>query len=268
MSNSDAKFAKSIEKIIDIFASGKIPDAVAHSVIPMPDIPSAKWKGLRNRILVFVHTEMVGKDMDCRTFKQWKDVGRYPTGKGTGFDLWRPNIRKKEEEGEEKTYVTGFRSFSVFSLSDTKGKEIKTVDIEPPTAPPLIEVAEKWGVNVKYTFTSSSWGSYSPSQDAITLATHDESTFFHELAHAAHNRVLKKRGEKIQGGQHPFQEIIAELSAATLGLLVGRQTGTEGRSYRYIENYAKEQGIGTVEACRAVLDDVDQCLQLIMGDRK
>ena len=265
---TEKKFAESIEKIIGIFASGQIPEAIAHSVIPMPDIPSAKWKGLRNRLLVFIHTAMEGKSMDCRTFKQWKEVGRYPTGKGTGFYLWRPDIRKKKEEGkEDQTYIAGFRSFIVFSYSDTKGDEIEMPEVEPAEPPPLIEVAEAWGINVDYTFSNNSyWGTYSPIKDDITLATHDESTFFHELSHAAHKRVRDARGEEyITVGQDPIKEIVAELSAATLCHLVGRrERSTEGRSYQYIAQYASEAGISPVDACKTVLDDVDKVLQLIM----
>jgi len=66
---------------------------------------------------------------------------------------------------------------------------------------PLIERAKEWGISVKslpgnYFFH----GSYSKAQKKISLATDEEGVFFHELAHAGHEKVngdLKK-------GQDPF----------------------------------------------------------------
>lgn len=264
---TDQKFTDSINKIIEIFESGQIPDAIAHSTIPMPDIPSAKWKGMRNRILLYIETVMQGKSLDARTFKQWKQLGRYPTGK-SGFYLWRPNIVKEKDKktGEEETFITGFRPFVVFSYSDTKGKDLpESPDTNPAETPPLMDVAKKWGIDVSYLpSVVGFWGSYNPSSDQIELATHDESTFFHELAHAAHNRVVKARNEELKREQDPFQEITAELTAAVLCTLVGKQPSNEGMRYKYISKYAEDAKITPVEACRKVIDDVDKCLQLIL----
>ena len=268
---TDQKFADSINKIIEIFESGQIPDAIAHSTIPMPDIPSAKWKGMRNRILLYIETVLQGKSMDARTFKQWKEVGRYPTA-GTSFYLWRPNIVKQKDKktGEDESFITGFRPFVVFSYSDTKGKELpEAPDTNPAEVPPLMDVAEKWGIDVSYLpSVVGFWGAYSPSLDNIELATHDESTFFHELSHAAHSRVVKTRGEQLKKEQDPFQEIIAELTAAVLCTLVGRQPINEGMRYKYISRYATEAKITPVDACRKVIDDVDKCLQLILNSHE
>jgi len=39
--------------ILDKFKSGDIPEAVAYSMYPIPDIPSAKWS-LLNRTIMFL----------------------------------------------------------------------------------------------------------------------------------------------------------------------------------------------------------------------
>jgi (E)-4-hydroxy-3-methyl-but-2-enyl pyrophosphate reductase len=53
----------------------------------------------------------------------------------------------------------------------------------------LMELAEKWFSSILYTGTSmGEHGSYSPSQNALRLCTHDEGTFFHELAHKADDK--------------------------------------------------------------------------------
>ena len=64
---------------------------------------------------------------------------------------------------------------------------------------PLIERAEEWGISVKavpgnYRY----YGYYQPGRNEIALATPEESVFFHELAHAAH--------EKVKGALKPGQD--------------------------------------------------------------
>lgn len=77
-------------------------------------------------------------------------------------------------------------------------------------------------------------------QGGIALATPEEMTIFHEMSHAAHERV--KKG--LKAGQYPLQEIVAELSAQTLCHLVGKKANhTFGNSYRYIERYAKKANL-------------------------
>ena len=264
------KFAASINSIIDIFESGDIPEAIAHSTIPLPDVPCAKWHGLVNRLIMYINTHYKDKHFDCRTFVQWKEVSRYPKKGSKSFALWRPDIRKAKDKatGEEETYLAGFRAFNVFSYSDTDGEELDYVtEIEPPEPPPLVEVAEEWGVDVSYVPTANFWGAYNPSADDIKLATHDESTFFHELAHAAHKRVLKEKGRDLYPGQHTLQEVVAELTSAVLCRAVGKQEPATGRSYTYIKAYAEKIDMTPVEVCRRVLEEVDKCLQLILANR-
>jgi len=107
------------------------------------------------------------------------------------------------------------------------------------------------------------WGAYSPMQDDIVLATHDEQVFFHELAHGAHARVLQAEKRTIQGGQHWDQEIIAELAAVTLARCYGREVENAGQSYKYIQREAAKEGIDVHRACLSVLKDVQKVLNLI-----
>ena len=170
-----------------------------------------------------------------------------------------------EDPGAEGFMVIGFSPFCVHSYTDTSGAEIEELTFEPKEAPPLIEVAEKMGVAVSYKPTSHSigWGSYSPNQENISLATHDEEVFFHELAHHVHKLVLKEREVELQSGQVALQEITAELAAAVLCRLVGRATAENGFSFKYISGYAERAGLDPLEACKLVLDDVEQILTKI-----
>ena len=72
-----------------------------------------------------------------------------------------------------------------------------------------------------------------PGKMAIALASPEECVFFHELAHAGHDKLAP-----LKPGQDWKQEIVAELSAAVLCRLVGKKPDNLGQSYRYIEKYA------------------------------
>jgi antirestriction protein ArdC len=93
------------------------------------------------------------------------------------------------------------------------------------------------------------------------MTTQEEKVLFHELSHYVDNKL---NGE-LKGGQDPTQEIVAELSAAALGFLVGKD-GTKylGNHYRYIESYAKEMKLTTHTACLKVLNRVEKIIKYIM----
>ena len=66
-----------------------------------------------------------------------------------------------------------------------------------------------------------------------------------------------------------MQEIIAELSAAVLCRVIGKQPGdTLGNSYRYIDAYAKKLGIKPHCACMKVMGDTEKVLHLILDAGK
>jgi len=104
-------------------------------------------------------------------------------------------------------------------------------------------------------------GYFCQEQKEIALATREESVFFHELAHAAHQRIS---GE-LKGGQEWKQEIVAELSAASLCKIVGKTSKFLGNQYQYIEQYAREANLTPWQACMKVLSDVEKVLNLILG---
>ena len=86
--------------------------------------------------------------------------------------------------------------------------------------------------------------------------------FFHEISHCAHyllNGGLKR-------GQDPLQEIIAELSAQTLAIIVGKSAeDTVGNSYRYIQKFADQLNISPHTACLKVMSETEQVLDIILN---
>jgi hypothetical protein len=151
---------------------------------------------------------------------------------------------------------------AVFRYEDTDGKPLDYEMLELPDMP-LTERAEEWGINVKavpgnYRY----YGAYSMDRKEIALATTEECVFFHELSHAAHEKVIGS----LKGGQHPMQEIVAELSAQALCKLVGKQAqDTMGNSYRYIERYAEKINLNPYSACMKVISETEKVLSLILN---
>ena len=62
-----------------------------------------------------------------------------------------------------------------------------------------------------------------------------------------------------------MQEIIAELSAAVLCRMVGKELDTIGNSYRYIKRYSEKLSLSPHQACLKVLADTEKVLNLILG---
>lgn len=250
-----------LQEIVQLFETGDLPEAIARTTISMPDIPARKWS-LGNRLLLWA-----AGTLDARTFLQWQAAGRHPCKGCKAIYILQPityKLQREEEvpEDKEEVHLAGFKVKPVFRAEDTEGAPLD-YQLEPSEPPPLWEVAEAWGVQVRY-LPQTVEGVYGYHRSGglrieIGLHTHDTQVFCHELAHEAHSRV---RGS-LKGGQHWDQEIVAELTAATLCRLLGTQPN-EGASYRYIRHYAESAGQDVGRACMAVLRDVEACLRLIL----
>jgi hypothetical protein len=251
------KVKQILASIVNTFKSGDIPEAIALASFPVPDIPSTHWSFLNRTVMYLSGT------VDARGFRQWKESDRWVKKGSTAIYILVPCFKKvtDKESGDETDVLRFFKASPVFRYEDTDGKDLDYRQIELP-ALPLMERAENWGIEVKaipgnYQFR----GYYSQDRSLIALATPEEKTFFHELAHAAHGKVkgsLKK-------GQQPLQEIVAELSAQALCRMVGKKDkDTTGNSYIYIERYAKDINLSAHNACLKVLKETEKVLNLIL----
>jgi hypothetical protein len=225
-----ASIKDTVNRIITLFEQGDIPQAIAFSLFPIPKIPSTSWS-MMNRLLMFFSATQ-----DARGFRQWKQVKRYVKKGSKAFHILVPCITTvvDEETEEERKILKGFTCAPVFRFEDTDGEPLDYEQIKVPDFP-LIERAQEWGISVKaIPGRYSYWGYFSQTRNEIALATPEETVFFHELAHAAHARLLGT----LKPGQHWAQEIVAELSAVALSRLVGKTTSSLGNSYRYIADHA------------------------------
>lgn len=252
----NAKVKEVLAGVLDRFRSGDIPEAMAVAMFPPANVPSAKWSLLNRTVMFFSGTA------DARGFRQWQAAGRRIKKGSKAVYILVPFLKKvKNEAGGEDQALLGFGLRPVYRMEDTEGQTLDYEQLELP-AFPLLYRAKEWGISVKavpgnYRF----YGYYSPDRKEIALATPAEKTFFHELSHAAHERVQAK----LKPGQDPLQEIVAELSAQVLCRMVGRQPGDSfGNSYHYIDNYAQKLNLSPLAACVKVMADVEKVINLIL----
>ncbi|RPH51693.1 MAG: antirestriction protein [Desulfobacteraceae bacterium] len=253
------KVKEALNKILERFESGDIPEAVAYSMFPIPNLPCSNWS-LINRTLVFL-----SGSMDARGIRQWNSVNRFVKQGMKAIYILVPFIRNVEDDlGENQHRLLGFGVAPVFTVESTEGEPLTEYEnIQVPADLSLLDRAHEWGISIKavpgnYQF----YGFYAPGRKEIAIATSQEVVFFHELAHAGHHILLKGN---IRNGQDPLQEVVAELSASVLSLIVGKSIeDTTGNSYRYIQKYAEQLNMSVHTACVKVLADTEKVLNLII----
>ncbi len=255
------KVKQVLNSIVEKFKSGEIPQAVAMACFPTPDTPSSHWS-FTNRIIMFL-----SGTGDARGYRQWKDADRFVKKGSHPIHILAPYFKKEidEESGEEKKVLKYFNPVPVFRFEDTGGEKLDYQSYEIPNLP-LKSRAMEWGISLKLIPGNYNYyGYYSSKRKEIVLASPEEIVFFHELAHAGHEKV---KGH-LKSGQDPLQEIIAELSAQALCRLVGKRTeDTTGNSFRYIERYAKKIKKSAHYACLYVVSETEKVLNLILDGQK
>jgi hypothetical protein len=182
------KVKQALESILQRFKSGDIPEAIAYSMFPIPNIPASRWS-LLNRTLMFI-----SGTSDARGFNQWKQVNRYVKKGSKAITILAPRfIRRQEEDAEEaKSILVGFLGVPVFKVEDTDGEPLDYQKIELPELP-LMEVAKEWGISIKAIPGNNRYfGYFSQDRREIALATKEETVFFHELSHYADFLIMPR----------------------------------------------------------------------------
>ncbi len=255
---STQKAIEQLQKIVDAFSSEEFPDMVKATYLKLKvGRPSDSWS-MSNRLFMFI-----AGTGDARGYRQWQKVGRQVRKGSKAAYILAPCVAKRTIQGpdgeEDREFVTGFRCVPVFRFEDTEGDDLEIADsnVEPP---PLLEVARKWGADVKYDETvRGEEGSFSKGRGLIRLCTSDPKVFFHELAHLAHSRI-----EDLKPGQDPEQETVAELAAAVLARMYGH--AADANSYNYIAHYSKEATPEEVgRSCVRVMSKVEKVLDMILS---
>ena len=249
-----------LQKVVQLFSSKQLPDLCAKALINSPAKPSSRWSFGNQLLMLLAGTN------DARGFRQWNEVGRSVSKGAKAFFILGPvrkRVKRKLSDGHAETteefadVLVGFMPVPVFRYEDTNGQALPVY--APKTPPPLMEVAERFGMKVQYErLAPGVYGATDHTNKTIVLATEDADVFFHELGHAIHRTFEPKSGH----GQEPEAETIAQLVAATLARLYNRPA--DSFSWSYIASYAQSnnpQQVGRL--CMRVLDRTKKVLDLI-----
>ena len=253
---------QALENLVAAFADPHtLEDAVVKTFLDPLDVPQQKYSAA-NRILLAVQGAT-----DARGTAAWRKAGRAPADGSCQVFIMMPKTRRVRDEstGETKTITTGFFFRGLYDVNSTVGEEVKYVKNPPRELPPLSDVAKKWGVRVTYRVESGAWGTFDPANNEISLGTDDAGTFFHELAHKAHEKV----DGRLRPGQDPEQETIAQLCAGVLCRMYGKKADLY--TYRYIRAYAQDDPDQALKLIGRVLSKAGKVLELILntaGHRK
>lgn len=257
-----AKEIKKSKTVLDLLVasfdnSEKLEDAIIKTFLDPLDVPQAKYSR-RNRILLFLQ----GSE-DARGSAAWKLLKRHPLDWSKQVFILMPSTKKIKDKSNDEDIIitTGFFFKGIYEYSNTYGAKIADYEKQKPKVmPPLFDVAQKWGIDVKY-FNSDSDGSYgyfSENKNQIVLKTENAYVFFHELAHAAH----KKIDGVLKNGQDPQQEAIAQLTSAVLCRMYDHKM--DKFTYDYILAYSKNDPKKAMNLISKVLVKVSQVLELIL----
>ena len=252
-----AKARTALNKVTEKFRTGDLSPIVEIVRLKRHGdaAPSETWS-LSNRVLAYVQSG----EFDCRGFQQWKKVGRSVKKGSLASYILGPCLYtvRDEDTGEERQELRGFRGIAVFPYDDTEGEELPQYDYIPLELPPLADVAKRLGVEITWQpLPPDRLGSYNIRDESVRLGTHDTSVFFHELAHAAHDKL----GSKLKGGQDAQQETVAEFTAAVLMQMYDCPDRT-GNAWQYIQRYNKDP----LRAVVSALGTVEKVLALIQGE--
>lgn len=229
------RIKEAINHILEAIKQENI-EPIARAVFRGKGKPSDKWS-FANRLIMYI-----SGTLDARGYRQWQQVERHVKKGARALYIFGPILKKKTVEKESETEdgeivtenkeieaLVGFKTIPVFKYEDTEGKplEAETFKVELPcTFDGLLRELE---VNVTTCpFDGVTLGLYSPAAKQIVLSTPEIDVFLHELSHAADIRLNSFNGEKQDG------EIVAELSGATMGYLMGYKVPI-GDVKRYIE---------------------------------
>jgi hypothetical protein len=265
--NLSAKAQEALDRVVEQFKSGDLSPIMHIARIKGQGIPSDKWS-LSNRILAYIQTG----SLDCRGYRQWQKAGRHVRkGERAAYILAPCLVPVEDEEtGQKFQVLRGFRAVAVFGYEQTEGEDLPEMGYTPAELPPLADVAERMGIDIRYVpLPPDRLGACTVDGQRIRLGSHDPSVFFHELAHAAHARL--EGG--LSRGQVGGQETVAEFTAAVLMHLYGLGDRT-GNCWQYIQQYAMDplvaitRALGTVEQVLALMLEPSSCQDAVSESRE
>lgn len=245
--------------VLKAFEEGNIAEPLAQVFVSREhDTPSRHWSFMNQ------FSCAIAGCIDPRGFRQWKEAGRSVSkGEKARAFILVPLFRKADEDDEDKDgkYLYGFTTAAVFDVSQTDGDTIvhEATFLDDL---PLIEVAKAWDIIVTLYpgAEGGPLGQYSPSDGVIALGTENQSTWAHELMHAADEKLGTLTHSST--GQDPAAEIVAELGGAVLLTMIGLKVEADlGGAWDYVKHYGKDNPLN---ACSKLLDRICHCIEHIL----
>ena len=265
-----------LDKLIEVFESGELVNIIAKRPLFNADNqsvkPSNKWS-ITNQIL-----QLISDTEDARGYNQWLKVKRQVKKGAKAIYILAPLTRKRKKvnkqtgEEEEHVYISGFKFIPVFRYEDTEGQPLAgTQNITPETLPPLFPVAERLGIKVEYLPGKvgkfhGAYGSYNPKQQKINLYTAEESTFYHELAHAAHATFKNLATETT----NEERETVAEIVAAVLLVKYGEKVDSTiiSKNWNYLVRHNEGNPEKALKMISRVLNDIKKVLEILLEENQ
>jgi len=157
-------------------------------------------------------------------FRKWKSMGRYVRKGERGIPILAPVIVKdKDDDGEEKEQLVGFKVVYVFDVSQTEGEDLpeapnwKSPEQNELLAERLIKFAESKGITVQIKELSGEVQGMSKGGAILLSPEAGTKTLVHEIAHELMH----------QDEGRPFDRKILELEAESVGYVVAKHFGLE-----------------------------------------
>lgn len=190
------------------------------------------------------------------TYKQWQEMGvQVRKGeKSVPVVFWNQVEVEPQKDNEEKETRLYARWFSVFNADQVDGFELpatKTIN-EVETLQAVDDFVRNTNARIKSRGTRAY---YDRSHDLIVMPSkalfHDTetmtsteafyATLLHELTHwtGAKERLDRKKGKKFGDADYAYEELIAELSAAMLCVMLGITSSTRADHAQYIDIWLK-----------------------------
>ncbi len=138
--NQSQKIRDTLNSVVMRFKSGDIPEAIAISIFPIPNILASKWSLLNRIIMALAGTS------DARGFHQWKSGERKVKKGAKAIRILATVLKRAKKEAEasdeEEIKLAGFMPVPVFKVENTTDKSLDYEEIKLPKLP-LMDIAQK-----------------------------------------------------------------------------------------------------------------------------
>jgi hypothetical protein len=241
------KADRAMQEVVRKFETGELSELVKIIAFQIPaSWPSASWS-MGNKMLAYVQA----RTLNARGFHAWQEVKRQVKTGTHGIFIWAPRMVKDDKSIEGKSKLIGFFPVAVFPIDTTEGEPLPD-DMTPRELPPLYDVAARLGISVSFEpVAPDRLGDYG--KDKLNLGTDDPRVFWHELAHAAH----EKTDPDYKTRSTSYKETVAEFTACVLATLYGYDyTGT---TWQYLKMFSDDPLKSIMKAGH----HIDQVLNLI-----